>query len=138
MSGGGANRWTGHGEDYIPSPSSEDVSNFQAIISDVITGVVRTAAPNEPLMQHKNNQQQQQQPQPPQSLCEIVKERRTAQISPDSIAFTGFDLITLALLLVAMFMVLYTLKCICSLRIVRATNQRVPNSGFGHQKSDQD
>jgi len=112
-----ANRWTGRGGDYLPSPSSED-QGLQATLTEVLKSAP-TVGRKAPAATPAAAMEQQQQP-----LCELVNERRTTSISSDGIVYTCFDLITLALLLASVFVTIYALRCIMSLRIVSAGRQK--------------
>jgi hypothetical protein len=108
-----ANKYAGHGGEYRPTESLEDTV-FQAIAGGINNAMASTPPPPPHAPTPTANGVQ-----PPPTSCAIPPER--AQLEADNLAYVGFDIITLMMLGLALFIVFKTLKCILSLRVVRAT-----------------
>ena len=108
-----ANRYAGHGGEYKPTESLEDAA-FQALMNTI-------HAPEPPARVPVSSPYPSVQPilsPSPVAQCAISDEK--ARQEADNLAYVGFDIITLIMLMLAMVIVFKTIKCIFSLRVVRA------------------
>ena len=108
-----ANRYAGNGGEYKPVESLEDAA-FQAMVKTVMSAPSPAAV--QELVSKSVNAQQPQQQAPPS--CGYVSPTEL-----NSTAVLAFDMITLALFCVSLFIVYKLLVCTLSIRIVRKTQK---------------
>jgi hypothetical protein len=109
-----ANRYAGHGGEYKPTESLEDAA-FQALMNTIVNPP--DLPPRASVSSPHTTPQAILSPHAP-AQCAISDEK--ARQEADNLAYVGFDIITLIMLMLAMIIVIKTIKCIFSLRVVRA------------------